>query len=300
MLKILVTGTNGLLGQKLIELILSKTEVRLVATSRGKERVKHLGDYVYQSLDLSDKEAVNKVVAEHQPDVIINTAAMTNVDQCETEHEECLVANVQTVKNLVEVCEKHKAFLVHLSTDFLFDGTNGPYNEEAIPNPVNFYAESKLKSEEVIINSSIDWAIARTILVYGITEGMSRSNLVLFVKGKLEAGENIQIVDDQWRNPTLAEDLAQGCFLIAEKKAKGIFNIAGGDEGLLTPYDMAVQTADFFKLDKSLITKTDGSQFKQTAKRPPKTGLTLDKSRELLGYNPKKFVEGLAVLDKQI
>ncbi|MGB3466900.1 MAG: sugar nucleotide-binding protein, partial [Cyclobacteriaceae bacterium] len=148
------------------------------------------------------------------------------------------------------------------------------------------------------IDSGIRWAIARTVLVYGIAHDMSRSNIILWVKKSLEEGTAIRVVNDQWRTPTLAEDLAKGCYLIAEKQAEGIFNISGKD--LLNPYQMAIMTADYFGLDKSLITEVDGSTFTQPAKRPPKTGFVLDKAQSVLAYEPVSFKEGIAILAEQL
>jgi dTDP-4-dehydrorhamnose reductase len=198
----------------------------------------------------------------------------------------------------VKACEKVNAFLCHVSTDFIFDGKNGPYNEEAEANPISFYGWSKYAAEKVVINSNLKWGIARTVLVYGIAEDMSRTNIILWVKKSLEDGKTIKVVTDQWRTPTLAEDLAQGCWLIANKEAEGIFNISGKD--LLNPYQMAHMTADFFGLDKTLIQEADSSTFTQTAKRPPRTGFILDKPMNVLGYNPVSFEEGIAILANQI
>jgi dTDP-4-dehydrorhamnose reductase len=223
---------------------------------------------------------------------------MTQVDQCETEREACWTANVTSVENLVAACIKYSTHLVHVSTDFIFDGTRGPLDENEKPNPVNYYGESKLAAEEVVKKSKAGWSILRTVLVFGITRDMSRSNIVLWVKNSLEQGKNIQVVNDQWRTPTLAEDLAQGCYLAAKKKATGIYNISGKD--FLTPYDIAIATADYFKLDKSLVNVTDSTKFTQPAKRPPKTGFIIDKARTDLGYEPRSFAEGLAVLESQL
>lgn len=296
-MKILITGSNGLLGQKLIDLIAPKTDHQLIATSRGENRVEP-GDYLYESMDITDSDDVLKVIKNHQPDVVINTAAMTNVDQCENEKELCLQLNVNAVKYLVEACKETGAFLLHLSTDFIFDGENGPYDEQAEAKPVSYYGETKLEAERIVMESDIDWAIARTVLVYGITPKMSRSNIILWVKKSLEEGKDIQVVNDQWRTPTLAEDLAIGCFLIAEKKAKGLFNISGKD--FLNPYQMAVMTADYFGLDKKYIHETDGTKFTQTAKRPPKTGFIIEKAEKELGYQPRSFEEGIAILASQL
>jgi dTDP-4-dehydrorhamnose reductase len=296
-MKILVTGSNGLLGQKLTELLENDPSVTLIATARGKS-VLPITKGEFHNLDITDGQAVDDVFARTRPDVVINTAAMTQVDQCETEREACWTANVTSVENLVAACIKYSTHLVHVSTDFIFDGTRGPLDENEKPNPVNYYGESKLAAEEVVKKSKAGWSILRTVLVFGITRDMSRSNIVLWVKNSLEQGKNIQVVNDQWRTPTLAEDLAQGCYLAAKKKATGIYNISGKD--FLTPYDIAIATADYFKLDKSLVNVTDSTKFTQPAKRPPKTGFIIDKARTDLGYEPRSFAEGLAVLESQL
>jgi dTDP-4-dehydrorhamnose reductase len=298
MQKVLITGTNGLLGQKLVELLIRKGDHEVIATARGANRLPHAEGYAYHSLDVTDREAVHRLVGELRPDAVIHTAAMTNVDQCESEREACWKLNVDAVQYLVEACRETGAFLTHLSTDFIFDGADGPYDEEATPNPLSYYGESKLAAERLLLDSPIRWAIARTVLVYGIAHDMSRSNIILWVKKSLEEGKTIKVVDDQWRTPTLAEDLAQGCYLILKHGAEGIFNISGQD--LLTPFEMAHHTADYFRLDKSFITRADSSTFTQPAKRPPRTGFVLDKARRVLKYAPHSFEEGIAVLAGQI
>ncbi len=298
-MKILVTGANGLLGQKLVSLIVERGEHELIATGRGENRNPlYQEKYTYTTMDVADEASVQGVFDKYKPQVVIHTAAMTNVDQCEDEREACWQLNVHAVEYLIASCAKHNCFLLHLSTDFIFDGADGPYDEDAVANPVSYYGESKLASEELLIKSNIQWAIARTVLVYGIAHDMSRSNIILWVKKSLEEGKEINVVNDQWRTPTLAEDLAVGCYLIATKKAEGIFNISGKD--FLSPYDMAVKTANYFKLDKSNLNETDGSKFSQKAKRPPKTGFIIDKARKVLGYEPHSFEEGIALLHTQL
>jgi dTDP-4-dehydrorhamnose reductase len=252
----------------------------------------------YASLDISDLAQVESVMNHYRPEIVINTAAMTMVDDCETKQDECWKANVKSVENLITACEKIGARLIHVSTDFIFEGDTGPLDENAQPNPVNFYGKSKLAAEELIKKSKISWSILRTVLVYGITHDLSRSNIVLWVKESLEAGKTIKVVNDQWRTPTLAEDLAIGCYLAAKKNAEGIYNISGKD--FMSPYDIAIATADFFNLNKSLITPTDSTQFKQPARRPLKTGFIIDKARTELGYEPRSFAEGLKILSKQM
>ncbi|MEP2026495.1 MAG: dTDP-4-dehydrorhamnose reductase [Reichenbachiella sp.] len=297
-MKILITGSNGLLGQKLVKLLLEK-DMEVIATSRGANRVTYLSKpFEYSELDITNAIQVDEVIKKYRPDAVIHTAAMTNVDQCEKEQAECRNLNVDAVGLLVRACETSNIHFIHLSTDFIFDGESGPYREDDQPNPISFYGQSKLDAEEIVKQANCDWAILRTVLVYGITPGMSRSNIILWVKENLENGKPLNIVDDQWRTPTLAEDLATGCFLVAKQRATGVFNISG--EEMLTPFEMAKKTADYFNLDFSLVTKVDASTFSQSAKRPPKTGFILDKAKEVLGYQPHSFEEGISILDEQV
>lgn len=296
-MRILVTGCNGLLGQKLVELILLQRDSYLIATAKSK-LIPDLHRGEFHLVDVTKVNEIAEVFSKTKPDVVINTAAMTQVDQCETEKEKCWLTNVTAVEFMVEACKKNKVHLVHVSTDFIFDGTHGPLDENEKPNPISYYGESKLAGELAIQKSSIDWAILRTVLVYGVTKDMSRSNIVLWVKKNLEDGKTINVVNDQWRTPTLAEDLAMGCYLAAKKKVKGIFNVSGDE--MMTPYDIAIATADFFKLNKSLIQQTDSTKFTQPAKRPPKTGFIIEKAKRELGYRPHTFKEGLSILAKQI
>lgn len=296
-MKILVTGSNGLLGQKLVTLLQEQEHAQLIATARSTS-VQKINKGEFHLLDVTDKKQVNAVVTSTKPDVIIHTAAMTQVDECETKREACTLNNVTAVEYLVEACRVNNVHLVHISTDFIFDGSTGPLDEVAKPNPVNFYGESKLAAENVIQNSNISWSILRTVLVYGITNDLSRSNIVLWVKKSLEEGKTISVVNDQWRTPTLAEDLAMGCYLAAIKKAKGIFNISGKD--FITPFDIAMKTAEFFNLDSSLLKATDSTQFKQPARRPLKTGFIIDKAQRELNYKPHSFEQGLKTIKDQL
>ena len=295
---ILITGSNGLLGQKLVDLLSKASEVNLIATARGENRLPNQDGYTYQSLDITDPKAVEDVFTTYKPHIVIHTAAMTNVDTCESDRLGCEALNVKAVEYIVSACAKHQSFLCHLSTDFIFDGEAGPYDEDAIPNPISVYGESKLKAEQIIQASSIRWAIARTVLVFGIVPDMSRTNIILWVKKSLEEGKQINVVTDQFRTPTLAEDLAIGCWLIAQHEVEGIFNISG--EELLTPYEMAIKTAEFYHLPKDLIKPADSSTFSQPAKRPPRTGFILTKAKSILGYKPRTFSEGIALMATQI
>lgn len=298
MKKILITGSNGLLGQKLAALLLNQPEVEVLATSRGENKLATiLPELPFASLDVTDRAQVEAVVGSFRPTHIIHTAAMTNVDECENDHEGALRLNRDAVQYLVDVCEQYNVHLIHVSTDFIFDGEDGPYSETAEANPVNFYGETKRLAEEIVKKAKCKWAILRTVLVYGVAHDYGRTNIVLWVRDSLQAGKVIKVVNDQFRTPTLAEDLAQGCWLAAKHNAEGIYHISGSE--MLTPYDMALQVADFFNLDKALIDKADASTFTQPAKRPPKTGFIISKAQKDLGYKPHSFAEGIRVVAEQ-
>ncbi len=295
--KILITGANGLLGQKLVEQLVSKNEFQVFATGKGKARLPGEG-FEYLEMEITSEEQVADIIQQVQPNVIIHGAAMTNVDECEQNQEGCFDVNVNATRYLVHAAERVQAHFIFLSTDFIFSGEKGPLDESEPPAPVNYYGETKVMGEEIVKNCKTKWAIARTVLVFGIAHDMSRSNIILWVKNSLESGKQIQVVDDQYRTPTLAEDLAAGCILIAEKGAEGVFNISGAD--FLTPYEMAIHTAEFFGLNKDLIKRTDSNTFNQPAKRPLKTGFIITKARKELGYEPKTFQAAIGILAKQI
>ncbi|MBO72409.1 MAG: NAD(P)-dependent oxidoreductase, partial [Flavobacteriales bacterium] len=189
MKKVLITGSNGLLGQKLIYQLIGYPDYQVFATSRGKNRTLVKKRYEYIPLDITDEQEVQETFEYVQPDVVINAAAMTNVDACEDDKEGCWKLNVEAVQYLVSACEKYNSHLIHVSTDFIFDGKSGPYTEESEPNPLSYYGESKLAAEEIVKKSLCKWSIARTVLVYGVVDNMSRSNIVLWAKGALESGK---------------------------------------------------------------------------------------------------------------
>lgn len=295
--RVLLTGGNGLLGQKIIPLLSGRSSVELQVTSRGPNR--HPGKtYAYVSADLSQPEEVAKVFADFQPTDVIHTAAMTQVDACETDHAACDAANVSAVQHLLDQCQAHGARLIHISTDFVFDGSAGPYQEGDTPHPVNYYGESKLKAEQLIQQSEVSHAILRTMLLYGISPSMSRSNIALWVRKSLMEGKPIRVVDDQVRCPTLVEDLAAASVSAMMKGASGIFHISGAE--MMNMLELARRVADFWKLDPSLISSTNSTSLNQAAKRPPVTGFILLKAQTELAYQPHSLQDGLALVDRQI
>ena len=223
---------------------------------------------------------------------------MTNVDACELSQKHCWDINVNGVKYLTNAGAKLGSHFIHLSTDFVFDGEDGPYNESDTPNPLHYYAKSKLESEKIVMENCVNWSIARTIIIYGITDNMSRSNLVLWAKGEIEKGNTINVVNDQFRSPTLAEDLATGCISIMDKNAYGLFHLSGPTRYSIL--EMVYMVAEFYNLDKSLINPVSSKSLNQPAKRPLVTGFDISKAKKELNFNPVDFLDGIKIMDRQL
>ena len=289
-MKILITGANGLLGRHLVKK-LSNSENEVIATGKGPSRLpaNPSKKFKYYSLDVTDGAAVNKLINETRPEVILHAAAMTQVDECELNKIDCWNTNVTATRFIVDAAKETGSRIIFISTDFVFDGLRGPYKEDDEPNPINYYGSSKVGAEKAVMQSGSDWAIVRTVLVLGNTTDGQRQNILTWVRDKLQNGEAIKVVDDQVRTPTYVDDLADGILLVLEKHAKGIFHIAGKDT--LTPYQIAKQTAEFLKLDSRLIEKTDANHFTQAALRPPTTGFVIEKAKRELSYRPHSFLE---------
>jgi len=291
-MKVLVTGSNGLLGQKITELVLKKyPDITLVATGKGENRNAIKKGYEYRTMDITDLNSLKKVFEAEQPDVVIHTAAMTQVDDCEFKKEECVALNITAVKNIAKLSSILNFRLVHLSTDFIFDGTKKMYKEDEEPNPLSYYGWSKLEAEKAVINNASNYAILRTVLVYGTVSDMSRSNIMLWAYNTLKDGKKAKVVDDQFRTPTLADDLAQGCMLAALANGNDIFNIAGRD--FIGIYELVEKIANMYGFEMTNISKVSSFTLNQPAKRPPITGLDISKAQKMLGYIPHSLEEGI-------
>ena len=291
-MKILVTGANGFLGYYLVEQLLAK-DFLVTATGKGECRLPftHHLNFQWLSMDFTDPFSIHDVFENIKPDVVVHAGAMSKPDECETNQMVAYLVNVEGTVQLLINSSDIKCFFVFLSTDFVFDGEKGMYNENDIPNPVNYYGRTKLEAEEAVKEYEFEWAIVRTVLVYGKNHS-GHNNILKIVKEKLEKGEEYSVVDDQLRTPTYVEDLASGIISIIEKRATGVFHLSGKD--MLTPYQMAMKTAEHLNLNSSVIKKVTASTFRQPAKRPLKTGFVIDKARRELGYEPRSFNDGLA------
>jgi dTDP-4-dehydrorhamnose reductase len=299
---ILITGSNGLLGQFLVRVLVNEG-LPVLATGRGPCRLyfpEDLGlsspgrasSYIYADLDFTDRASVRKVVEYWKPSVIIHAGAMTQVDPCEEDPETCYHINLDGTERMLEAASAVGARFIFVSTDFVFDGAAGPYREEDTPSPISVYGHSKWSAERKVMSTpGLDWAIVRTVLVYGTPLSGARPNIITWVRDNLTAGRPIKVVSDQWRTPTYVEDLAKGIAAIISRRASGIYHISGKD--LLTPYEMAQRTARMLHLDEALLTRVDASTFTQPGRRPPRTGFIIDKAVHDLGYDPVSFDQGI-------
>lgn len=293
--RILVVGANGMLGQRVLELYSSNNDFELLATSVEDKLVFENIDYVQS--DISNRNEIKKVIYNFCPDFIINAAAYTNVDKSESERELAWKINVKGVEYLSDAARVLDSHLIHISTDYIFDGKDGPYTENDIPNPLGYYARTKLASENTLKISGSRNTILRTNVLYG-TAKFSRPDFVKWVVDSLRAKKEIRIVDDQINNPTFIDDLVQGINKVVELRKEGIYNI-GGDE-FLSRYDFTIMIAEFFKLDKSLIKRIKTEDLNQPARRPLKSGLITIKAQSELGYKPHTILQSLELMKSEL
>ncbi|MBI2618551.1 MAG: dTDP-4-dehydrorhamnose reductase [Ignavibacteriales bacterium] len=297
MKRILICGSNGLLGQRLAIMLSSRTEYEVLNTSHHRSFVFDHQLFDYTQLDLTRKSDVKSLVSSFQPDVIMNAAGATNVDWCENHREEAWNVNVLGVEHLLEAARKVKAKLIHVSTDYVFDGKTGDYAEHDKPNPINYYGKTKLAGENAIRISEINHAIARTIVVYG--HGINvRKNFALWVIENLKNNQAIRCVDDQISNPTYVGDVAFGIIKIAELDRSGVYHIGGSER--ISRYDFALRIAKVFRLETSMIQRIKTWDLNQAALRPMNTTLITLKAETELGLKPVDITQGVTLLKREL
>lgn len=274
--RVLVTGGNGLLGSRLLRLLLARPELEVASTSRGPCANAELGPFEYFPLDVADPASVEAVIDAARPDVVIHTAAMTDVDGCERDPLTCWRVNAEGTERLARACGRRNARLVHLSTEYVFDGLSGPYGEDDPVNPLSQYGRSKLAGELAAREHCRSWAVARTTVLYG-ADGGRRRNFVLWLLGELRAGRAVRVVNDQVGSPTLADNLAEMVAALALSDERGVFHTAGAS--VMDRYSFACLAAEVFELPKDLVRPVSTAELCQDAPRPLKGGLRVDKFR---------------------
>jgi len=298
---IAIVGASGVLGTKLLEQTLAATDAPIFAFTHGAPPHPHAvasHRAVWQQLDIGNPAAVASVFERVRPDVVINAAAMTNVDACELDRDAAWAANALGPRNLAEACVNHGAELLHVSTDYVFPGDGrqpGPYTEEAPVRAVNHYGWTKLMGEravEEVCAGRVRWLCARTALVYGYVPG-GRTNFVRWLAGELRAGRRVRIAHDQYNTPTLADDLAAALLHLTRRPTQGILHVAGPE--LVSRVEWARAIAASAGLDASLFDVISTAELRQVAQRPLRSGLRTERANELAGVELRGIVPGLAL-----
>jgi dTDP-4-dehydrorhamnose reductase len=293
--KVLVLGANGLLGQSLIEQF--KNDFEVIASSVEDEKYFENEDIPYFQTDLTMRYDVADLINAAAPDIIINCAAMTNVDLCEKEREMTWKLNVKAIENILESCQNKKPLIVQISSDYVFDGNDAPYSEIDVVNPVSYYGRSKLSAENIVKNAPYDYIIARTQILYGTGKNV-RPNFVTWVINALRQNEKIRIVNDQKNTPTYVNDLSEGLYRLIMLKEYGLFHISGSES--ISRYDFAMKIADVFNLNSELIEEITSDELQQSALRPQNSSFVQNKFINRTRWETHNITDGLQLLKVEL
>jgi dTDP-4-dehydrorhamnose reductase len=293
MKRLLVCGSNGLVGQRLALLFGHTTEYEVLHTSHHRNFNLDRQLFDYTQLDITNRSDVKSLVTSYRPDVIINTAAMSSVDFCEQQRDAAWRVNVNGIEHLTVAARLIGAKVIHLSTDYVFDGKYGPYDEHDRVNPINYYGKTKLAGENVILAGGVPYAILRVILLFGTGVNL-KNNFATWVIESLRAGKTIRCATDQVCNPTYVGSVAAAVLNVIERDASGLFHVCDADR--LSRYDFAMKIAHAFAMDTALIEKTTSAELAQTAPRPLSTGFVVQKACRDLGFAPLSIDSGLEAL----
>ncbi len=292
-MRLFITGGSGLLGSRLAEVALERGyEVYSGYRTHRPEFGKPV------KFDLTDSNSIVKAVDRVKPDVIVHSAALTDVDKCEVEKKLAHRINAEGTVIVASAARKTGSFFVYVSTDYVFDGSKGMYREEDETNPVNHYGYTKLLGERYTQKYCVDFCIARTCVIYGAKPASGKVNFALWIIDRLERGENVKIVTDQYITPTLNTNLAEMLLEVAERKITGIFHLAGATR--VSRFEFAEKVAEVFGLDDSLITPSRMNEINWIAKRPRDSSLNTSKAAKYLNKKPRDLKEALKVLKKEM
>jgi len=294
--KVLITGSNGLLGQAMVRIFRKDYSV-IGCDLTGSSFNTKFPENEYIQLDLTQREKVQKILSQIKPDILINTAAFTDVDKSEEKRDLCWATNVRTVEILSESASDFLPVFVQISTDYVFDGKSGSYRETSETKPVSYYGQSKLAAEKVVRSSGLEYIIARTMVLYGSGQKV-RNNFATWVIQQLKSGNKIKVVNDQRGNPTLVDDMSEAVKRLIEKEEYGIYHVSGRD--VCSRYEFAQKIIEVFNLDGKLMEEVEGSLFKQAAPRPFNSSFNLDKLSNTLDWLPGGLEESLLKLKAQL
>ena len=292
-LKLLITGASGLFGSKIAELATARNCVVYSGYSRDQPACGNPTQF-----DVSDKNRVEEAFKKVNPEIVVHAAALTDVDKCEINKELAWKINVEGTRNIVEAAKTSRAFLIYISTDYVFNGETGRYKETDKPEPINYYGLTKLKAEEVVDNLINEYCIARASVIYGSTPAAGKVNFALWLLNKLKRNEQTKIVTDQWNAPTLNTNLAEMTLEIVERKLTGTFHLSGATR--INRYDFAKQIAQTFNLDTDLITPSTSEEFSWVAKRPRDSSLNTTKAQQTLKKQPLQINQALESMKHEL
>lgn len=287
-MKILVTGANGLVGMRLCR-ILADRGAQVVGAGRGPARFEHKG-VQYMTVDLAAPEQVRAMLAEHTPEVIVNTASMTEVDRCEKAPDEAHLANAALPAQLATLSRAVEAHLLHVSTDYVFDGASGPYGVDDVPNPRGVYAVTKHQGEEAVKQQGGSWAIARTAVVFG-WPAAGRNNFGAWLVSSFAEKKGVKLFTDQFVSPSLALNVAAMLAELAERKLTGIWHTSGAT--VIDRVSFGKKLCAVFGFDEALISPTTLAELNLASPRPPRSGLKIEKTAAALAARPLLLDEAL-------
>lgn len=289
--RILILGGSGRVSEAVYRLFNSTGNYDFTILSQYPTILEKEYDNIeIQEADYTKPRVLRNLIYKAEPEIIINGAAVTNVDLCEKDKNLAQAINTNLVDNLVKASAIKGYHLITFSTDYIFDGKSGPYTEDAIPNPINYYGKTKLAAENLITTSNIKYTIIRTNVVYGFSS-FRKFSFIDWVYGILSINQPIEVIDGQWGNPTFADDIARAVQKIIEKDRTGIYNIAGPD--YLNRYEIALKVAEVYGFDSNLVIKVPESQLKQKARRPHKGGLVPLKAETDLNMKFSGLISGI-------
>jgi len=293
-MKILITGANGFIGRKILNRLAARKDSEVMAVSLHEDRY-HGNGYRFRTLDVTDRKAFETCIASFLPNVIIHTAAMSVIGQCEAHQDASRKLNFEAVKNLAELARDFNCRLIHLSTDNVFDGkTSILHKEEDIPHPINTYGKHKAMAEQAIAETLSNYAILRVVLVYGKPLEGQHGNLVHLVRSKVEAGEDIFTVNDQFRTATYVEDIVDVTEKLLTDPHTGIYHVCSGE--LLSIHDIALKVAHAFQLDDTLIKSITTEEQNAGFTRMAYGALDITKAKRELQFRPHLMDDALECL----
>ena len=289
-LKFLVTGSAGLVGRQVVK---DLSESHEVFSCYNKSKPEH-GNTI--KMDILNHEMVSNIVSEKKPDIVIHLGAMTGVDLCETHQDDAFKINSQATEILAKECSKINSFIVYVSTDYVFDGNVGMYNENNVTNPLGFYGKSKLMGEKSIQNFSSDWCIARTSSIFGLHP--TKKSFPTWIIENLQKQKQIDVLSDQFTSPTYVPNLSKMLIEISERHLNGIFHVAGATK--ISRYEMASIISDKLNFNEKLLRKILINELKLEAPRPKDSSLDISKATSILNEKPQKINQSLNLFIDEI